>query len=83
MTDQNTIPEYFNDKWVITYGEKPAPLLSYAATPNHHVVFFDFAGNKCGTLTMRDGRIDFDGNATESAKRFFEAFGKMFTQGGQ
>ncbi len=82
MTNETTTPENFN-KWVITYGETPAPLLSYAAMPDYHMVFFDAAGNKCGALTMRDGRIDFEGDATESAKRFFEAFGKMFTQGNQ
>ncbi len=69
------------DSNTITAAEPPFTYLVRQPAKTRQILFYDASLKVCGKLSMRDGRIDFEGDATESAKRFFEAFGKMFTGG--
>ena len=61
--------------------DKEAESFHFKVKPTPEIIkFLDVEGNTVGRLFIKDGTLDFEGDATESAKILFDGFKRHIEQ---
>ena len=76
----NKCEEYTSSNKSLTYdvSHLTSPITLAVAKPNHSVTFINSESKQVGKLDFNGDRLEFEGDADESAKVFVDAMGHWF-----